>query len=267
MQRIFKEFWASTSFPFQAFGLSSQAPQHENKKFILIYNVTISIVVCIIILITFLGKPNLFIDESVEEIVDYALLYSFLFAHLIILIESNITTGDQQILFITLSRLTETFHKNFEYKIRFHSLQMKCFKKIWLVTLSTFFTIYISSSTFDDFWTFFGRSVFSMVAVRLRFIQISIFVDTLTEYFHHLSVVLTRMLEQASNAGDISQKLLIVQDVYGNLIESNQLIEKIFRWSITAIIVQNFADMMNQCYWTFINIYYLGSVTFGISKF
>lgn len=193
------------------------------------------------------------------------LLYAFLLTHLIVLFESNATASNQKLIYVQLLRLTDIFHKRFNLKIQLHSLQVRCLKKIWLASLLCFSIIFVVGGTWDDFWNFFGRSVFSIIVTRMRFIQISIYVDILTEYFHNLGIVLQK-IHSNLNTDDRFQMLLVVKDVYGHLIGLNSLIENVFAWSISAIVVQNFVDMLNQCYWAFINIYSLKSLSFGISK-
>lgn len=267
IKRNFEEFWVSVSIPFQVFGLGPQLLQPKSAtkaNFLLIYNVVMSVVVSVIISVTYLNKPDLF-AENINTIIDYLLLYAFLLTHLIVLFESNATTRNQKLIYVQLLRLTDTFHKRFDCKIELHSLQVKCLKKIWLASLLCFSIIFVVGGTWDDFWEFFGRSVFSVIVARMRFIQLSIYIDILTEYFHSLGIVLQK-LHSNLNADDRFRILLAVKDVYGNLIGLNCLIENVFAWSISAIVVQNFVDMLNQCYWAFINIYSLKSLSFGFSK-
>lgn len=267
MKRNFEEFWVSVSIPFQVFGLGPKLLQPKSAtkaNFLLIYNVVMSVVVSVIILVTYLNKPDLF-AENIHTIIDYLLLYAFLLTHLIVLFESNATTCNQKLIYVQLLRLTDTFHKRFDFKIELHSLQVRCLKKIWFASLLCFSIIFVVGGTWDDFWEFFGRSVFSIIVARMRFIQLSIYIDILTKYFHSLGIVLQK-LHSNLNTDDRFRILLVVKDVYGNLIGLNCLIENVFAWSISAIVVQNFVDMLNQCYWAFINIYSLKSLSFGFSK-
>lgn len=267
MKKNFEEFWVSVSVPFQVFGLSTRMfhPKNTVKANILpIYNVMIGVAVATIVLVTFLNKPDI-LDETINSMIDYSLLYAFLLTHLIVVIESNATYFSQNLFSTKLTSLADVFHKKFNHNFNLHPLQVRCLKKIWSASLLSFFVIFIVEGTWDDYWELFGRSVFSVIVTRIRFIQISIYVDILTEYLHRLGIVLHE-LQSNFNTDDRFQILLVVKDVYGSLIELNNLIEKIFRWSMAAIIFQNFVDMLNQGYWTFVNFYSLRSLSFGISK-
>lgn len=269
MQTSFEEFWASVSIPFQAFGLATLVIQPKNAlhaNSLLIYNLLIGAVVGFIILVTYLSKPDIF-DENIHVIIDYLLLYAFLFSHLIIIIESNATAYGQKLMYVKLHRVTEIFRKKLNHKIKLYPLQVQCLRKIWLANLLPLLAMCIVAGTLDNFWLFFGRSVFCIIVARLRFNQISIWVDILSEYFCSLRNALQKMMVDPNlNADDKIRMLIVVRDVCGNLVDSNVLIQNNFGWSMTAILAQNFFDMLSRCYWTFINIYALKSLPFGISK-
>lgn len=269
MQTFFEEFWVSVSIPFQVFGISIPVIQPKNAvhpNLLLMYNLLMGVVVSFIILVTYLKKPDIF-HGNINVIIDHLLLYAFLFGHLIIIIESNATNCGQKLMYVKLHCLTEIFRKKLNHKIRLHPLQVQCLSKIWLANLIPLLAICIVAATLDNFWQFFGRSVFSIIVARLRFNQISIYVDILTEYFYSLRNVLHKLLNPNLNADDKIRMLTVVKDVCSTLTDLNILIENNFERSITAILAQNFFDMLSRCYWTFINLYSLKSWPFGISKF
>ncbi len=270
MGTCFEEFWVSVSIPFQVCGLSTQTIKPKNAvqaNMLLLNNLVISAIVSVIILVTYFKQPADILDESIGIIVNHLLLYAFLFTHLIIIVETIVTTSSQKLIYVKLFSLTEIFRTKLNYKIKLHPLQVRCMRKIWSSNLLPLLAICIVAGTLDRFWKFFGRSVFSIIVARLRLSQISIYVDILNEYFNSLGIVLHKMLDPNLNVDDKFRMLLVVKDVYSNLIDLNSLIENSFGWSMTAIIGLNFIDMLSRSYWTFINFYSLKSFTFGLSKF
>lgn len=269
MQTFFEEFWVSVSIPFQLIGISIPVIQPKNAVhtiLLLIYNLLVAAVVSFIILVTYLKKPDIF-NENISVTIDHLLLYAFLFSHLVIIIESNATKCGQQMMYVKLHSLSDIFRKKLNHKIELHPLQVQCLSKIWVANLLPLLAMCIVAATLDNFWKFFGRSVFSIIVARLRLNQISIYVDILTEYLYSLRNVLCKLLDPNLNADDKIRMLFVVKDVCGDLTDINILIENNFDWSMTAIFAQSFFDMLSRCYWTFMNIYSLKSLSFGISKF
>lgn len=212
---------------------------------------------------------NQFSDQAtLTTTVSMALFITVLVAHLIITVETFIRCCSQLALVQKLSHVDSLFCSKLLICIPYRREKSEFFIRNFILVF-----IVIAIKCFVVVFTFYQESVvnflyclmYSNWIMHLRSIQVLFFVffvrsrlilinNEITDVRSVLTVKTNR--KEGSQAISMVRQLaftriLHLKQIYGELYESCELINRTFGWSLLAIMTQSFVDFISNCYFVF----------------
>lgn len=218
------------------------------------------------------NQNTLFIYINYSEFVTN--LSSQLIAH----IEAFMNRHRYQRLLDNLQQIESLFKINLNYQIDYGRFRWHHIWNVWGYFTLTFLLLYGSHLFFpsetdaEESFTSFGIILYGyiMLIVRLRTLQVNMFIRLLGDFQIHMNEVLAK--HQCSNVyyakrlNVDGEAILECNYIYMNIWHASKLISECFGWSMVATCVQSLVDIMNTVYWTFVNNVWNKSDNFTISE-
>lgn len=263
--RDLTSFWAPIFILFQLFAL---VPWKLSKSPILlvIYNILVPVMLLLVITYTWLVQiPSIGIF-NLYAVMDITLIVVIQLAHLITICEVYVFGSIQSEIVPNIQRIFQMFTEQLNYPIDLVLLRRFCARKCWTVFgIGAGLMLFGSSLYFDVFWVYWGPTYYSWTLMNVRKIQVSFYVDLLTEILMCLRTVLKSISDVESPCGRL-MTILRSKRVYMEIQRTSNMVSRVFAWSLIAILLQCVIDLMNNMYWLIINIYYTKSILHATSE-
>lgn len=217
--------------------------------------------------------------QSLSALIQFLFELSILLAHFTVMLEALINRNAQMYLIEKFSHIDWLLRKKFQIPISYHKEKYSIFiylsivEFIWIF-IRTILTFHINNKY--EINNLLYPSIFSTWVLRLRFNQIIFFIyllrnrlrllrDQLNEllvtctlnvnsknrwrFYHDASKIFVLDITIANRS--LYDRLLNVKQLYGELHEICELLNRIFGWSLLCIIAQSFFDFSINSYWIY----------------
>lgn len=218
-------------------------------------------------------------DQSTLFIyVNYSEFVTNLGCQLITHVESFIKRHKYANLIKELYTIDANFKKQLNYLVDYKQSQKYYMWIVWgyflliLLLLACSSLIYSPGYNLDHFEVLCGSILYLcvMLVVRLRILQINMFIRYFGDLQAHLNCVLVKQQQANGWYGkrvNCNGSLLFeCNHIYTHIWHLTNIFGDCFGWSMVGTCIQSLVDIMNAIYWSFINMDTINSDEFTISK-
>lgn len=256
-------------------------PSSKNSKYNILLKIYSFLCICsIICLFSYAIYFKHFMNgHSLSSIVEYSFLWSILSTHLIILIEALVKSDAHMRLIQKISHIDWLFKNKLQIGISYSEEKHSIFIRVIImvfISMSVGIGVTIHLNYQHRITNFWYQCIFSVWILRVRSIQIILFVFLLstrlrllrnnikellpsqsfyTDVANRLGIFIdeTKMfvLDSSPTRKSLYNRLLNLKQIYSELYEISQQINMTFGWSLIMIIAQNFINFIGDSYWIF----------------
>lgn len=176
-------------------------------------------------------------------------------------IEAFVNRYRYQCLINSFEEISDFFYDHLNVTIDFGQYFWRYMWNVWGCTLLTFIFFVVPSVDATRDYCGVILYIYVMLIVRLRVLQINMFINVMNDLHRMMNDVLTTSLLMTN-----SDAMYNCSYVYSKLGYVSRLISECFGWSMIATCIQSLVDIINSIYWTYINMDVIRSDNFTISK-
>lgn len=248
---------------FIMFGLWSCWPNFKYYKFLRAYTICLSLQELSVFL-TMMFSFRVFSEDTLSSVVANWLCLIVSLTHFTIVFESLLKRKDQMKLIQKFTSIDNLYNTKLKVNIPYRKekrgiiLRNVCFILIFIMTKVAISTYLYYRNEMSILWY---PALYSIWIMCLRSIQVMFFLYLIRGRLKLINELL-KDLERAINSkqhrrklfspNSIYNQILGLKSIFAKLYEICRLINKIFSWSLLAIITQCFVDFTFNCYWAFL---------------
>lgn len=269
--QAFSTFLKSFIRVFQLFCVSHYSIFNTKHHFIrLIYFITVATLHIFVMIVELkYSRPHLmtmFYSENKKNLMYYVSLVGLLgnfsmqiAGHL----EPLFNRKHEEEIYKTFQEIYDIFRKKLNRVMDLTILREKFLKHTVVFFVSEgclcigFSFLSIPSDAMDIFMCLFSR-VLSVSIIRARICLIAIHINILTHFLKELQIVLEKQQKSYRSKSDdfitANERIQYMQDIYSNIWRSKNMLSSCFGWSFIGFLLNITCELINSCYWTYINI-------------
>lgn len=252
---------------FIVFGLWSTW-KTKKSKWICAYSIC-SVYQELAIVSTVIYSYDIFNNDTLSATVENCMYLIISLTHLVILIESLVTRDSQVKLIKKFSLVDHLISTKLKVKIPYRKERRETFARnfilLWIIILLKG-TISGYLHYLNKIFVSWYPALFSIWIMCLRTIQVTLYVYLLRCRLmlinDELKCIQSEFGEETSNDGNrrrvtfnrysVYNRIKTLKNIYSQLFDCCELVNKTFGWSLLAIITQCFVDFTFNCYWGFL---------------
>lgn len=179
--------------------------------------------------------------------------------HLMANLEAFFTRSDEEKIYRRLREINEIFAIKLNYTIDYNAIRRK-FVRQTVVYFAFSAALSLALSFFSlprngSVAQFLLTRIMSVLMIRARRCQIAFHINALTNILWDLQVLLKRQQESyRASTMSSGENIQHLRDVYSNAWLMKNLISKCFGWSLITLLIEFTTELINFCYWAYINI-------------
>lgn len=225
---------------------------------------------------------NFYAFNSLSNTVANFMFILIVITHLTIVVESFCQKEAQVKLIQNITLSDQLFNTKLKVIMPYHREKCEIFARGFILILTVLLAkIIIAIYAWDKKlnFSFMYPAIYSILILRLRSIQILFFVYLLrnrliliNDELKNIQSALNVQFNEARSSCCIASKILIsskssvkisindrimyLKQIYKELYESCELINKAFGWSLLSVTTQAFVDFTSNCYWGYLRLQY-----------
>ncbi|XP_055845239.1 putative gustatory receptor 39b [Episyrphus balteatus] len=231
-----------------------------------LYTYSLITIFCLILATAFSFSINVFGEGYiVSSLATSVVFLSGIIGHITTVLESLLKRKEHESFFGRLQELEDIFRLKLQHRIQVGFYRKKLLWKysILSILIVVSLTAYIYIISVRDYQGYFWSASLSVIVARIRFIQVSIYVDLISFQFDSMNLLLkqitksriqhkNRILEEDYDLIDNTERIFVLKLIYTKLNDLVICLNEAFGWSILTLTVYFSLDLTCNIYWLFL---------------
>lgn len=181
-------------------------------------------------------------------------------AHLVANFEPFFSQSDEEKLYKKLREINEIFATKLNYVVDFNALRRTFFLHtviFFIFSASFSFSFCLFTLPSDNKLIFLTFRMIYVLIIRIRRCQMAMHVNHLTNILMDLQVLLKHQQESyhlEQRSFESREKIRYLRYVYTNAWMITKSISDCFGWSFVCFLIEYSVDLINFCFWAYINV-------------
>lgn len=189
---------------------------------------------------------------QINILIDDWLTIVILFTHFIAVIELHFMISEEVIIFKNFNTILLFIQRNLRVSVNGMHKKYAWKSIVSFIIIATFkFSAIVTC--IEKFWPFLRYVYVSWHLIHMHLIQISIYVDILTDILNMLKENVLKCKDQCEPE-DVKFLLTNIHLIYLKCVQTNEIINYRFSYSLIVILAQHVLGITNGCYWIIINL-------------